>query len=90
MKDQEKKEMEKVAEALTERFVPMFVKECQARGIEFANEQELRAGLESAILIQHAAPAQQEQRKEAAAGKLNSPVIAANELLKQAMYGTGQ
>jgi len=76
--------MEKVAEAFTEYFVPCFVKECKVQGIEFKNNEELEAGLETALLIQQAAPAIQ---KHAAATEAKvSPIVQANELLKQAMF----
>jgi hypothetical protein len=73
----EKAELEKTAAALTEYFVPQFIKECEARGITFKNEAELTAGIESAITIQHVAG--QKQEKQAS----ESGIIRANEMLKQ-------
>jgi len=82
MKSQETQDMEKVAESLKEYFMPRFIKECSDRGITFANEEELNAGLESAILVTNTAQAMEQKQ---AAETINYKVKA-NELLKKAMF----
>jgi len=72
-----KAELEKTAAALTEYFIPKFIKECSDRGITFKNEQELSAAIESAVTIQHMSGAQE---KEASVGD-ESGIITAYEML---------
>jgi len=73
---------EKVAAAFGEYFIPQFVKECAARGIHFNSDEEVQAALESANLIDQCEKTAQDQ----GLFQEESPIIQANELLKQAAY----
>lgn len=71
--------MQKVAESFGQYFIPRFVKECAARGIHFADEEELQAGLETAVMLKQA----NELAKQN--GTVKSAKVQAKEMLKQAM-----
>lgn len=48
----EKQAAEKLANKFAEYLLPHFVKECEARGMTFRNDEELKAAFETAGLIQ--------------------------------------
>lgn len=73
-------QLEKVASSFGEYFVPRFIKECAARGIEFDNEEDLRAALETCVML--------DQCEKTARANGTAPVSPKQEaamLLKQAM-----
>jgi len=75
--------LEKVAESFGEYFVPQFIKECAARGIEFKSEEDLAAAIESATLLD------QYEKQAQAEDVQQSPIVAANDMLKKAMHVEG-
>lgn len=65
-------------------YLPQFKQACAQQGIEFANDEELVAGLETAAMLKSA----ETQLREQGVDPRPSPKKAARDLLKQAMFGT--
>ncbi|HDL84896.1 MAG TPA: hypothetical protein ENH11_00935 [Candidatus Acetothermia bacterium] len=72
-------QMTKVAASFGDYWVPHFEKECAARGITFASEQDLQAGIETALMLREC------EKIAADSGVASSPKLKARDLLKQAM-----
>lgn len=73
-------QLEKVASSFGEYFVPRFIKECAARGIEFDNEEDLAAALETCVMLD-----QCEKTAQANGTAPVSPKVEAAQMLKRAM-----